>query len=267
MNHKTNYENTFILDKMDTWPVELSYYLQVNKEILRNYFTRKIEIERLQVENPIYRYNIIENLYKNKYEEMIEKIDLILNEYNILGFHCSNLIDYEQKDILKNGLSPLSKKVIDKKLEVALKQGFLSSDLYLYLKTNNLAEVSGRTNFVFCFYTLNKLKEDHGLDKILTIWGGESIHWNEDSEETIRKLSWIGEPSIVVVKIQYKDVCHFHNLSEKIIDKYFSIIDNNHYFTDIDDYFDYKLDVVEIISYRDERFEKLTNFSKWEKYE
>lgn len=262
MDKLFSYEESFILDNMNTWPVSLRGFLDDNLELFNNYFLGKSEIDRLEIEDPIYRVNIIENDYNDKYEYALDTINKILNKYYIIGFHCTNLIKCEKESIIKNGLRPLSKKLVDEKLEAVFKEGLILESEYMYLKDNNLANTDGRTNNVFCFHTLKILKEHPGLLDLLTIWGGESIYWDK-ADETLDRLLTIGDPSIVVLKIPYEDACYLHNLSEKIIDRFLNELDNNHYFSDVDNHFSFTLNVVDILTPKDEIFHVLTSFGEF----
>lgn len=253
-------EDSFILDCMNTWPETLWNFLDDNIELFKDYFFRKNEIDRLSEENPIYRVKIIENKYKNGYEYAVSTINNILSEYSIIGFHCTNLTKYERDLILKEGLRPLSKELIDDKLKAVFKQGLMLESEYLYLKDNNLADTYGRVNNVFCLHALNRLKDAPGLADLLNTWGGESIYWNK-GDGTIDSLSKIGEPSIVVLKIPYEDACYLHNLSKKIIDRFLNELDDNHYFSDIDNHFPYALNVINIFTPEDEIYNMLVNFN------
>lgn len=260
--------DAFILDQMNTWPNGVLDLLNRKKELFHSYFLNKESNDLLQKRNPT-RQIILPNSYEEEFDDVVGKLDHILEKCCVIGFHCSRLTSFERISILKNGLKPLSKKLIRVKLQSIYEHGFISKKLYEYLSDNNFTvkKHNGitRTNVIFCFHAIKTFEDREGLCRLLNIWGGESIYWIQD-QETRKILTHIGEPSIVVLRIPYVMASQLCKISSKMVDIFYHNICRDHIFTDIDNFFKTKLQAIDIITPADNRFETLTEFSKWEIY-
>lgn len=248
------YRNTMEIIEVEdeeTWPNELLTFLEENKA----------------------KYLSWKGLIKDKavsgfeYDEIIKRLENILKNYAIIGYHATRLTDFETGYIHENGMFILSEETTSYRLKTLRDNNLISDDEFLFLKSNNWATDECRTmQLWFCFTSL-LLQDEHGVVELFTKWGGEAIYRAQDGYKTLGKLKSIGTPCIVKAIVPISSLKLIF-LPEKI---YGVFIQNRKYNADIDTTYEGfsekpipKENIIDIIKYPSPAFIDLTNCNKWD---
>ena len=89
----------------NTWPDELRCLLDDNLDLLRAYESEWARIDRLYDEDVLARVTPQHNPHKAARDELIERVDSLLADKDLLGFHCTRLAEDEATAIKADGLS------------------------------------------------------------------------------------------------------------------------------------------------------------------
>ena len=249
--------NHIILDQKKTWPEVVLDLINNSKKDLENYLIEESQIDKLGRTDLNVRYNRPHNPYFEKWDEITDKIERILKKYNLVGIHCTKLMDYEIDDILVNGLRPLNKDFANKRIKILYENGLISNELKNKIYDKEELSAENRSGKVFTFHSLSTLKDEWGLNRLFGYWGGESIY---SYVKQAQELKDIGTSCIVIVSIQIKNFDIYPELSKRMLSIYF---DSNYCPHDNDSIFEEKLDVLQIIKREDELFNRLTNIEAW----
>lgn len=250
-------DNHIILDQIDSWPDEILTLIENSEQSLKNYLREEKRIDKLGRTDLKIRYNRPQNIYTQKWDKVNYDIETYLQKHSIIGIHCTKLMEYEIKNILKNGLKPLSKELANKRIKTLYKKGLISTELKN--KIYDKAEFSdeNRNGKIFTFHCLSTLKDEWGLNKLLGLWGGESIYSYLNTSEELKK---IGTSCIVITSIKISELDIYPQLSKRMLCIYF---DDNYCPHDTDSIFENKLKVLKVITREDKLFNNLTNIEKW----
>ncbi len=90
-----------ILDCIDTWPNSILNIIQKNIYVIENYLKIEEEIDKKANEDISLRINRPQNKFKTTYCDVIEKIQIELKNKLFIGFHCTKITDFENKNIKK----------------------------------------------------------------------------------------------------------------------------------------------------------------------
>ncbi len=251
------FENHIILDQTSSWPEKVLQLIEEHKSSLIYYLQEEKRIEILRHTDLKIRYNRPQNPFVDTWIEVIDTIDEILQEYKIVGFHCTKLMDYEIGDVIKNGLIPLDKDFANSRINILFDKGLISKELKNRIIDKAELSEKIRAGKIFVFHCLSTLKDEWGLNKLFGLWGGESIYqYLKNSTE----LSQIGIPCIVVASIKIIELDIYPSLSKRMLCIYF---DDNLHPHDNDSIIEKKLDVLEVIQRDNKLFNKLTNIESW----
>src|SRR5690606_4814435 len=175
-NDMISFDNHIILDNFDSWPKEVLELVKANESSLKGFFEEEHRINRLARKDMSIRYNKPQNIHQDKWRNTINKIEEILEDYSIVGIHSTKLLDNEIKDILLNGLRPLSKEFAIQRVESVYRKGLISEELREELINKKELVADNRKGKVFVFHCLSTLKDEWGLNKLFGYWGGEALY-------------------------------------------------------------------------------------------
>ena len=98
-----DFNNLIVIDQSATWGKSIYELMNSSKTELKKYLEEKRRIEKIRnrASRPI-------NIYEEKWNSVVKSINDNLESKNIIGFHCTRLMDCEIDDILKKGLTPLN---------------------------------------------------------------------------------------------------------------------------------------------------------------
>ena len=209
---KNIFFGNIVTDLFETWPKWLVDDFEEYSRLSINFFKRDREIFDIQTSNTNNaidaRISPPKNIYKDKFHRFKEDICNKLRNHRFILFHCTRLIDEEIADIRSNGLELSGQSLVEKKLNYALKNGFLDEETIKEIKENNLAEEHNRVGQICFFSSLYTLRNDKkGLTPLFCHWGGEMIYFDKRNDFTLNRLREIGQPCVVVVNCNIDVIC------------------------------------------------------------
>ncbi|MBE7646139.1 hypothetical protein [Tenacibaculum finnmarkense] len=253
-----NFKNHIIFDNIESWPSEIIDIIKNNENLLKEFLKKESHIDKLAIEDVMLRYNRPENIYRKQWDIIINEIDNMLEQYSIVGIHCTKLLDWEIEDIKQNGLKPLSKTCIKNKIEKAFKQNFLSIRLKDKLINKKEVNEDNRKGNIYVFHCLENLRDERGLNRLFGLWGGESLYsYIKDNQE----LKNIGTPCIAFTSIKINEINFNPELSKRIIAIYFN---DNYFDHDTDSVIKTDLKVLRIVKRNEKLFQDLTGIENWD---
>lgn len=134
-----------------------------------------------------------------------EAIETGLIGHRIRVHHCTRLLPFERESILRDGLAPTSTGLLQARLDGAVMAGLLTPQEVSGMSALNMLRPSARQRSNregrLCAVTVRDAFDDpYGLWRLLGIWGGEFIYFDQPRhlQERLRSL---GQPSLVVVDL------------------------------------------------------------------
>ena len=130
----------------------------------------------------------------------------LLGNHPLLVQHCSRLLDLEIGAIRRDGLAPLTRELVEGKLDAALAAGALTEEQRTRLGSEHVyahENADGRDGVVCVTVGRAALDDEGGHERLLGIWGGEGIYWafGDDSTGVGATLRTLGRPAIVTLGI------------------------------------------------------------------
>ncbi len=253
-----SFKNHIIFDDIKSWPIEMHDLIKYNASSLKGFFEEEHRIDKMARENIELRYNRPVNIYRDKWEEIINEIETVLKQHSIIGIHCTKLLDWEIKDIENNGLKPLDRTFANKRIEKAVKEGVLSKVLGNKLIDKKELSESNRKGYVWVFHCLETLTFESGLNRLFGLWGGESLYaYIKDNQE----LKTIGTPCIIFTSIKISELEIYPELSKRMTAFYFG---DNYFPHDTDSIIKTDLNVIKVVRRNEKLFEDLTGIENWD---
>jgi len=249
--------NHIILDQLSSWPKNILQLIEKQEYSLRCYLQEEKRIDNLCRTDLKIRYNRPQNPFGEIWIEVVDTIEAVLQDFKIVGFHCTRLMDYEIKNVIENGLIPLDINFANNRINTLFDNGLISEELRNQIIDKAELSEDIRAGKIFTFHCLSTLKEECSFNKLFGLWGGESIYqYLKDSKE----LSQIGIPCIVLASIKIAELDIYPILSRRMLCIYFH--DNYHPHDNVS-VFEKKLNVLKVIQRDNKLFNKLTNIESW----
>lgn len=254
-------KDSFILDGISTWPIEIKSTIISNESILRKYLTKESAIDKQAREDVNLRIDRPSNKYKDNWLSLLKIIEEKLRFKKIVAFHCTRITEYEREDILKNWLMPLCPDFSIQRLKRIFEEGIISEKTYKIILDQNESNAYNRKGNVCFFHCLSNFKDELWIYRLLKSRGGEALYCNHEyNKEVIDELNKISKPCIVVACLEYSELNSSACIPEKMIKL---MIDEgrtekiNHCF---DSFIKHIVKVDNIITIDNDHFEKLTNY-------
>ncbi len=182
------------IEDINSWPDAVRLLLADNLKLLSNHAARCIEIDNMEY---IERISAA-NQYAYKRELIIEKINKIIKNCNLIGYHCTRLLDFEISDIKNNGMQLLSVALIKNRLEEAVTRNYISEELALYLLSKNQCADEFRQGRLWFVCGVSILKVEGFVVRLLKSWGGEALYNSHEIDDfSGTALRNIGTPCII----------------------------------------------------------------------
>lgn len=162
--------------------------------------------------------NNTEALYNIKYDtKLVEEIKGLYGDAEIRGWHCSRLTVREVHDIEKKGLSPLSKDMLNARIDTLIDDGIIDMIVATKLKSEDWAftgeREEQRINKTYFYLVPPKIEGDPS--GYFRYWGGEVLSYPFDCDNEMKAvLVQIGEPALIEAEIALKDLADFDYLVE-----------------------------------------------------
>ena len=184
-------KSTIVLDDETTWPRTVLKFLDASAS--------ELAAERAQV---------------------ADRIHALIEDLEIVGYHCSRLADDEIARIKVEGLCPLTEELRRSRVNRRVEAGDLSPEMADRLLSSGIAG-DNRLRLVnsHFFFTKEVVKE---CFEFFRYWGGESIylpHIYPGSEEIKEKLSSLGVPCIVEVAVPVSAI-QYHSVAYGLLYEY-----------------------------------------------
>ena len=192
------------IEDIATWPRSLREIAMASRELLAAYQREIKRIDRLCEDDIPLRVNPPANPHAAAYSAIIAKLDAVLVNCSIVGYHCTRLTRHEILEIRQNGLQILSSELLEDRLTNAYRQGLLTPQQYEYLRTHpqvhsNLANNNGkRTGLIFFCPNRSTLADPPAVYRLFRSWGGEALYCGLDDDPLVSaSLRSTGKPCIV----------------------------------------------------------------------
>lgn len=258
------------LSNQETWPKEIVAELDVGFAILAAYEEDKRRVEKLCEKDIFARVDPPELRHFRERDLFVKRIDSCLNDWRLLGFHCTRFHESEIEIVKEQGLKPLSEELAYGRVRRLHEIGVIQTQVALRLLSenavnNNHGDRLGRLCFIFSRSTL---RHEGDVFRLLSNWGGEALYWaHENDPEIAQVLKSIGRPCIVQVAVPIAMLNTYSSVGEKVI----SVFLHTHGAATTDDgLLEGSLDqalvsdhIQRIIEYGEPEFEMLTDCAEW----
>ncbi len=120
----------------------------------------------------------------------------------VKAYHATRLLPHELALIREQGLLPLSKELVERRLNLAAQNSAITPAERDQLHAKNVFQIGNhgsRGDQVCLFLSTADLEDEaSGVDDLLSTWGGEAIYWNVIDAELGPRLKGLGIPTLVV---------------------------------------------------------------------
>ncbi len=258
-----------VLDDLETWEKRLIGFLEDNKAIIFGYLAERSDIERKNTDL-MFRYGIrrVENRFKQEWEEILSKVNMLIADSLIIGFHCSRLTEREIDSILRNGLEVLDETLLIKRIERLRKENLISDRCARELLNNNDVDECNRKGKLWFFHCKAALKDQGGLYRLFRRWGVEALYRKHEKDSMCNEeLKRIGLPCIVLGLLSPQDVDNhnFETLAEGMIEIWKESYKDKPAIQNLETAVERRVNVFRVISIKDPLFYELTDFRNWTK--
>lgn len=174
------------VDNPDTWPDRLEDWVHSRADQVRDI-----------VDDPEFPCSDLPLL---EHEDSTRRL---LDGYLLRAYHATRLLPHEADAIRTQGLRILDERLVTDRLDAAHHHGHLTdAERRALLAGKTLSD--NRVSKVLLFLSAASFTHDaHGLNPLLTNWGGEGIYWQHiHRDNPLRtKLRSFGTPTIVVATL------------------------------------------------------------------
>jgi hypothetical protein len=151
--------------------------------------------------------------------EVAAEIHALVEDREIIGYHCTRLADDEITCVKAEGLCPLTADLRRLRVQRRVEAGDLSPDMAVRLLNSGITGDGRHRLGCSCFYFTKEVGE--WCWKFFRYWGGESIyvpHMNSNSEEKNRLIS-IGTPCIIEIAVPVSAI-PYHSVARGFLFEY-----------------------------------------------
>jgi hypothetical protein len=134
--------------------------------------------------------------------EADEPVLALLGGRPLRTYHCTCLLDHEAAHIRDRGLRPLSRELVEERIDEARAAGIISADEADLLHRSHVycgRDHASRSGQVWLFAGQAVLAKPTNLRTLLTTWGGEAMYMERMEPRAVLKR--LGRPAIVAVDL------------------------------------------------------------------
>lgn len=178
------------LDDFGTWPANILSSLRDNADMLAEHAREQTRIDRLGWTDVRYRINPPPVRYAAEAADIVQWIDDQLVGLRLRGFHCTRLLPDEIHEILRSGMQPLSTDFALQRINNAVAQGALSSEMASKLLAYNAVSNRHGRRLGMTYFTFGEesLCQEDAVWRLFGHWGGEAIYWGFESDDQLRRI-------------------------------------------------------------------------------
>lgn len=255
-----------------TWPQRVHEILSSALNELRGYEFRQLRVDALCRRDVMSRYNPPPNEFEAKRAEVIAEVDALLSTERMLGFHCTRLLRYEVAAIRLEGLRQLTESFATERIDRALSTGCLPAVTAHAIRESNKSGDPGRAGVV-CFVNMrSELACESSVGRLFRCWGGEAIYWGHEPRfdpPVGTALQKIGEPCIVLAAVPVPAMSLYETLGVQFARAFLKSCGVRRVSVGFESRVRQAVPrewIIDVVSYRDRRFEELTRSSKWQEF-
>ena len=211
------------LDSPQSWPKELLAHLDKHHEFFlqwENDQAQPFDFDKL-IDSFIPSEDHQGQSSSQEYDQVCRGLRRVLQPYDILGWHCTRLTDFEAAEIQSNGVQLPNARMLARRIDALSNRNCINRNIARHFKCKNQADHNNRAGRVwFCFFPPWKQGE-HGIGKFFRYWGGEALYrCHEDDLVTSSALSSIGTARIVEADVPIALLREFGYLEPNIYRRY-----------------------------------------------
>jgi len=137
------------IEEIATWPKSILNMLIDELEVLRNFELVREKIDAAARNNPILRYRRPANPFHYRRASILQRIEELVADDDLLGFHCTRLHSDDIASIKQYGLHPLSSTMLRSRVQQRINAGDIPTDLSQRLLSDHQADDDNRKGTVW----------------------------------------------------------------------------------------------------------------------
>ncbi len=192
------------IEDQNTWPVEVLAELESHFDVLHKNALSEMHINKLCEVDAHYQRNRPEAIHTRYRNDVLGRLNTLLQPHCITAYHCSRLTDFEVEDVRLSGLNTLELDFALNRIARLESQGMMPAAVAEKLRAKNaIGNRHGDRLAQVCFMlSTHSLRNEDDTAGLLSHWGGEALYWAyEHDPEVSAVLRSVGSPCIVQVQI------------------------------------------------------------------
>lgn len=168
------------LEAPESWPADLLTYLNRYHDLFLDWETKAT------------------NLTAGAYDRAVYGLRDVLQQYAIMGWHCTRLTEMEITAILSGGMRLPDATMLNQRIDALLAASLVTETIARSLKAKNQAHEKYRAGMVwFCFFP-PRFAGESGIGRFFRFWGGEALYNSHERDpETAAAISSVGVPCLI----------------------------------------------------------------------
>lgn len=142
-----------------TWPAALVESFEAGLGALRSFEEEERRVERLAERDISVRCNPPRNPHRGSRRSIIETADRVLRSRDLLAFHCTNLHPAEITGVTRDGLIPLDRDMVARRVRARVAAGDIPELVGTRLLTETMAGDENRAGLLWLIFTRSTLKD------------------------------------------------------------------------------------------------------------
>jgi hypothetical protein len=194
-------------------------------------------------------------------QECLHEIKNLLGGTEFLMRHCTRLCSDERRTILASGIQALSPQLLHQRLDKRVEVGDLTNDQAAVFRSRIQTVESTRLGRAWWVAGMSLLADEGGVHRLLRHWGGEALYAEFESHSAGQLLRTIGEPTIVEARIPYENLDAMFPIERRMRDAIAAGEPLTFVAMTVGSVSGPSIH--QLVAHGTDRFERLTNESKW----
>jgi hypothetical protein len=216
-----------IIDLWDptTYDEGLNGVFQQFTDVIRGYYNREQEVDAQLNAKPFGSawVPLEPNPFEDQKAVLRDKIDSLMAARTLRTFHYTRLTDDEVSRLFEKGVELSETGNLRQRLDMRVKAGDLAQEHadFIFKSSALQSQEYGKRTGMFWSCALPYPADDHGVTRLLGMWGGEAAYWTLQQDPDYKaRLGGIGVPRIVELAVPLSSVSRFGHASENMIRAY-----------------------------------------------